>query len=391
MSRTTVLKIVLPFLVLGVGVALLMVLIFSRQAPVKDVQDFAGTLVETVTVQQRGHTVTVTATGTVQARQQAEIVAQVSGRVTWLAGEFIAGGLFEKGESLFRLEDIDYRLSVQRAEADLAAAELELARVKGQARVARDEWQRLQVGKGEPNPLVLYEPQLKNAEGRVTAAKAALRQAGIDLQRTEVRAPFNCLVLSEGIGLGQYLRAGATVGTLLGTDSAEIVVPLPLDALPWLNIPRGSGKGAAATVRLSAGTIHYDWPGTLVRTLGEVDPLGRMARVVVAVADPYLRQQPATDERPPLAVGSFVDLVLQGKRLSAVSVLPRRALRDDDTVWVVDADSLLRIRPVQVLRRERESVLIGAGLRDGERVIVTALAGAADGLKVRIRAGEVGP
>lgn len=391
MSRATVLKIVLPFLVLLVGGGLLVVLISSRKAPVKEVKEFAGVLVETVTVKHREHTVTVAATGTVQARQQAEIVAQVSGRVTLLADEFIAGGMFEKGDILFQLEAIDYQLAVQRTEADLAAAELELAIIKGRARVARDEWKRLQVGKGDPNPLVLYEPQLKNAEGRVVAARAMLRQAGIDLQRTEVRAPFNCLVLSEGIDLGQYVRGGATVGTLLGTDSAEIVVPLPLDALPWLNIPRRGGQGAAATVSFSAGAANYHWPGRLVRTLGEVDPLGRMARVVVAVDDPYLLQQPATDERPPLAVGSFVDLELQGKSLSAVTVLPRRALRDEDTVWVVDVDSLLRIRPVQVLRRERGSVLIGDGLKDGERVIVTALAGAADGLKVRIREEEVGP
>jgi len=391
MSRTTVLKIALPFLVLLVGGAILAMLIHSRQAPVKEVQEFAGALVETVTVQYREHTVTVVATGTVQARQQTEIVAQVSGRVTFLAAEFIAGGMFKKGDILFRLEAIDYQLAIQRAEADVAAAELELAKVRGQARVARDEWQRLQVGKGDPNPLVLYEPQLKNAEGRVIAAKAALQQAGMDLQRTEVRAPFNCLVLSESIDLGQYVRGGGIVGTLLGTDTAEIVVPLPLDALPWLNIPRGGGRGAAATVVFTAGAIHYDWPGRLVRSLGEVDPLGRMARVVVAVDDPYLRQQPAADERPPLAVGSFVDLKLQGKRLPAVSILPRRALRDADTVWVVDADSLLRIRPVQVLRRERESVLVGEGLQDDERVIVTALAGAADGLKVRVHEEEVGP
>jgi multidrug resistance efflux pump len=127
----------------------------------------------------------VSATGTVQARQQAELVAQVSGRVTWLADQFVAGGLFKQGAALFRLEDVDYRLAVERAGADLAAAELALATVRSQARVAREEWQRLQVGAGEkPNPLVLYEPQLKNAEARVAAAGAALRQAEIDLQRT---------------------------------------------------------------------------------------------------------------------------------------------------------------------------------------------------------------
>ena len=191
-------------------------------------------------------------------------------------------------------------------------------------------------------------------------------------------------------GTGQYVRAGIAVGTLLGTDTAEIVVPLPVAALPWIDLPRSGGRGAAAKVHFAAGDRSYVWPGRLVRSLGEVDPLGRMARLVVAVADPYLMRRQPDDDRPALAVGSFVDLELQGKLLPAVSVIPRRALRDGDTVWLVDQDSLLQIRPVQVLRRERESVVIGDGLQDGDRVIVTALAGAADGLKVRVRGEEAG-
>lgn len=392
MSRSTLLKIVLPFLVLLVGVAVLAVLIVSRRPPAREVQEFAGALVETVSVERRAHVVTVSATGIVQARQQAELVVQVSGQVTWLADQFVAGGLFEQGASLFRLEDVDYRLAVERAGAELAAAELALATVRSQARVAREEWQRLQAGAGEePNPLVLYEPQLKNAEARVAAARAALRQAEIDLQRTEVRAPFNALVRSETIDLGQYLRSGSSVGTLLGTDKVEIVVPLPLEALGWVKVPRQGGRGSAVKVRLAVGESSYSWSGRVVRTLGEVDPLGRMVRVVVAVDDPYLLRGNVADGRPPLAIGSFVEVALQGRRLPEVGIIPRRALRDGDTVWLADDDSRLRIRPVQVLRREQETIIVGDGLQGGERVIVSALSGAADGLKVRVREEEAGP
>jgi multidrug efflux pump subunit AcrA (membrane-fusion protein) len=200
-----------------------------------------------------------------------------------------------------------------------------------------------------------------------------------------VRAPFNALVRSETIDLGQYLRSGSSVGTLLGTDTVEIVVPLPLEALSWVTVPRQGGRGSAAEIRLPVGERNYSWPGRVVRTLGEVDPLGRMVRVVVAVDDPYLLGGRISDSRPPLAVGSFVEVALQGRRLPSAAIIPRRALREEDTVWLADDDSLLRIRSVQVLRREQETVIIGDGLQDGERVIVSSLSGAADGLKVRVR------
>lgn len=392
MSRTTLLKIFLPLLVLLFGAAVMAVLIVSRRPPVKEKHEFAGILVETVPVKRQEHQVTVVATGTVQARQQADLVAQVSGKVIWLSEEFIAGGLFEKGELLFRLEDVDYRLAVDRAAADLAAAELELATVRSQARVAREEWERLQAGQGkEPNPLVLYHPQLKNAEARVAAAKALLNQARIDLQRTEFRAPFNGLVRSENIDLGQFVRSGTTIGTLLGTDDVEIVVPLPLDALEWIEVPRKDGKGSAVMVSMAVGERSYSWPGRVVRTLGEVDPLGRMTRVVVGVKDPYLQGEEFTDGRPPLAVGSFVELQLLGRRLADVALIPRRALRDGNMVWLADEAMQLRIRPVEVLRRQVDRVVIGEGLKNGEQVVVSTLSGAADGLKLRVRGEDNKP
>jgi len=391
MSKAGYLKIILPIVVLLIGMAGAGLMMKSRRPPEKAQREFAGVLVETVAVKREQHQVTVAATGTVQARRRAMLAPQVSGRVTAIADEFIAGGFFREGETLFELEKVDYRLAVEQAEADLAKADLDLALERGRARVAKDEWQRLQAGNGAPNPLVVYEPQLKNAEARVGAARATLAQARINLERTMVKAPFNCLLLDEDIDLGQYVRAGNTVATVIGTDLVEIVVPLPLAELSWLDIPRDGKGGAAATVQFAAGDQTFSWPGRLVRALGEVDPRGRMARVVIDVDDPYLLQQQSADERPPLAVGMFVDVLLQGQRMEQVAVVPRRALRDGDTVWLADRDGRLRIRAVEVLRREKDSVLIGDGLQDGERLIVSAVAGAADGLKVRLHVEEAAP
>ncbi|PLX85495.1 MAG: efflux RND transporter periplasmic adaptor subunit [Desulfuromonas sp.] len=385
-AKNKFVRIALPLIILIVGFVGMRTLINSRQAPQKTTPEHPGVLAEVIAVESRERQIRVSATGTVQARQEASITPQVSGRVTGLSPDFVAGGFFRKGDLLFDIEAVDYQLAVDRAQAALAKTEYDLATVESQARVARQEWDRLTLeDKGEPPPLALYEPQMKNAQAAVDAARAALEQSRLDLKRTRVYAPFNCRVRSEQADLGQYVRAGEGVAVIAGTDSAEVVVPLPLEELQWLNIPGpGSGQaGSPARVRMNVGGSTSDWEGRVVRSLGEVDARGRMARVVVAVTDPYGMEETAMPGRPALAVGMFVDVTLEGETLPSVIALPRRALHEGSTVWVADDKNLLRFRTVEVLRLEQDEVLIAGGLENGARVVLTVLPGAADGMRVR--------
>lgn len=392
-TKTKRIKALLPLLLLAAGVLAAGALMASRPEPKKESPENPGALVETVAVVRGDRQVQVHGTGTVQARQRVEIAAQVSGRVAEIAPRLVSGGFVGKGDRLFLIEDADYRLAVDKARAALAKAEYDLAVVEGQARVARGEWERLDPagGKEGANPLVLYEPQLANARASLLSARAALRQAELDLERTAVHAPFAGVVLSEAVDIGQYVRAGNPVAVLAGTGQAEIVVPLPLNELGWLRIPRPGSERAAsrATVRLSTGGRVYEWPGRVVRSLGEVDPQGRMARIVVAVDDPYGLASRRAD-RLDLAVGSFVQVVLHGRTLGDVAVLPASALRDGEKVWLMN-DRHLKIRPVEVIHRARDEVVIGSGLQEGERVVLTNVAGAAEGMKLRPVGGTAVP
>jgi len=176
---------------------------------------------------------------------------------------------FPSGDLLFEIEAVDYQLAVVRARAVQAQAELELAKVESSALVARREWEGLVMNnpvtdKNEkPNPLVLYEPQIKKARADVAAAGAALKQAELDLQRTRIYAPFDCRVRSEGIEAGQYVRAGSSVAVLAGTETAEIVVPLSLEELQWLRVPRqgSEDKGSPAKVRIRVGKKIFQLAG----------------------------------------------------------------------------------------------------------------------------------
>ncbi len=243
-AKHTLLKIVIPLVVLLVGFGVMRFLITSRSVPQKTARQNPGALVEVIQAVKQDKRIEVFGTGTVQPEQEVSITMQVSGLVEKMAPDFVAGGFFRQGELLFSVESVDYELAVERSKAALIRAENEITVVESKAQVARREWQLLNKDKDrKPNPLVVYEPQLQDARANRDSVAAALKQAELELARTEVRAPFNCLVRAEEIGIGKYVRTGNTVATVASIDAAEIIVPLSLDELQWLTVP-DQGKAA---------------------------------------------------------------------------------------------------------------------------------------------------
>jgi RND family efflux transporter MFP subunit len=365
-------------------------LISSRKEPPKEEKKDLGALVEVVTVNQQARQVTVSGTGTVQAAQEISIVPQVSGEVLYVAPSLVEGGFFQKDDILFRIDDTDYRLELEKAKATEAQAELNLATIESRARIARAEWERLKKDEEEtPNPLVVYEPQLKTAKAEIASARSAIKLAELNLKRTEIHAPFNCRVRSESIDFGQYIVAGKSFAIIAGTDTSEVVVPLPLEELQWFAVPtQGSDENvSSALIHMDINGKDYKWRGRIIRSPGEVDTASRMTKVVIEVKDPYNLLNKG-ENRQELIAGAFVDVEIKGTVLDNVFSIPRSAIRVGPQVWVADQDNLLRIRKVTIARHERDHVLVRNGLKDGERIILTTLSGAAEGMKIRVEKQE---
>lgn len=384
-------KVILPIVVIVIAVAVTIVLVKLRQPPRQQDSPFLGPLVDYLVVSSADRQIIVQGTGTVEPRNEIRIAPQVSGRVSEIAPQMISGGFFRKGEQMFAIEAVDYHLAIDLARASLAQAELELAKTTSLAGVARREWQNLTDGAGQPDPLAGYEPQLKSARAQLSAATAAVSQAELNLQRTRIQAPFNGFIRSEQVDIGQFLGMGVAVATITGTDQAEVIVPVPLEDLTWLQVPdRGGAKhGSSASVMLQVGARLSRWQGQVVRVLGDIDPRSRMARVVVAVEDPYAKAKVGGDVLDELRPGMFVNVELSGHLQPDIAAIPRGALRDNETAWVVDGENRLRMRKLEILRRERDEILLTGGLTAGDKVILTNLSGAADGMLLRPQLQEI--
>jgi RND family efflux transporter MFP subunit len=365
------------------GIVIMMILIATRSAPTKEERRDPGVLVQLLKAEKVNKKIKVKGTGTVDATMEITVVPQVSGRVTRLSPNLVEGGFFKKGETLFEIDDTDYILALERALAAKAKAEYELAEVEGQANIARTEWELIKSEEdAAPDPLLLYEPQLKNARASLASAMATVRQAEVDLERTKVSAAFNGRIRSENIDIGQFVMKGSAVAVLSGTDRAEIRVPLTLDEIQWLSVPRqGEGqKGSKAVVQMEAGNEVFNWHGEVVRSTEEVDAKSRMVEVVVEIDDPYGLKKGNT---PALMTGSFVTVIFEGKTLNDVFIIPRKAFHDNSTVWVMDKENKLLIKKVVPVKIEKTEVIINEGLAEGDMVVLTNITGAANGMKLR--------
>ena len=378
MLKKRILQILVSLLILLGGVAGLYGLRAGKPAQENEVVAVPAPVVQVATAELGAHTVRISGQGTVRPLLNAQLVAQVSGRVVYTASRLVNGGAFKAGDELLQIDPIDYELAVTLAAARVGDAEAKYALAQEESEAAIQEWRDLNPGIETPD-LVARKPQLSAARAKLEAEEADYRKALLQLERTRLKAPFDGVVSAKMVDIGQYVTPGESVATLYGTEAVEIVLPLESKHLQWFHVPGftgGDDEGAHATVRVNIAGQVREWPGRVMRAEGRIDEKTRLINVVVRVEEPYAR-------KPPLAVGLFARVEIEGRTLERAALLPRAALRTGNQVWVVDDDQRLRFRSVQVARVAKEGVLVEAGLESGERVMVSQLKAVTDGMKVR--------
>jgi len=372
------LKLVIPIIVVIVGIAAAAILASARKAPPRVDRPALGPLVEVLPVEVDDVPVVINGHGEVSARVTVDIVPQVAGQVVEVHPSMVAGGFFKAGEVLVVIDPRDYALAVERAQAAVARAKVTLEREQAEAEVAREEWNGLHPNE-EPSALVIREPQIRQATAEYAAAEADLSVAKLNLERTKISVPFDGVVVSENVDIGQFVGNGSRLATVYGTDVVEVRVPLESREMAWFDVPsRGGGIGASAEVSASFGGTRSMWQGRVTRMEAQVDQTSRMVHVVIEVPKPY----ETSPDHPALLPGSFVDVRIFGRTQDDVVSVPRYAVREGERVWVF-ADGKLQIRDVTVLRADRQQALISSGLEDGDLVIISSLDAVTDGMTIR--------
>ena len=365
-------------LILGAAVLVALLLVSTRPLPERREPEPVRVLVEIIEVRPEDRRVSVSGRGDVVPRRQVSLQAEIAGRVAWKNESLVDGGVVRRGEALVRLDDREQRLAVSERRADLQSARVALREEEARGRAVRRELELLgDLGeRARQNELALREPQLEAARVALEAAGSALERARLNLSRTVVEGPLDGLVREAPVSVGQYVAPQMEIASLVGTDSFWVRAALPAADAVMVE------PGARARVILTQGQPEV-YEGVVLRLLGELEPAGRLARLLVEVPDPLGLSRPGAGQRP-LLIGSFVQVEMEAGVFEDVFVLPRRALRQGNEVFVKDDDGRLRIREVTIAWSDREEVLVSSGLEPGERAIVSRLPGGVEGMLLRV-------
>ncbi|NQZ90536.1 MAG: efflux RND transporter periplasmic adaptor subunit [Colwellia sp.] len=381
MTRTK--QIIVPIAILAAGILLFIGFSSMKKPPEEKAEVDNTPIVAVEEIHVAPMNLTVNSYGVVKPKYETELVAQISGEVVELAEVFVRGGFVEKNQLLARIDPNDYQAALIEAEATIASARAALEKERAQGQVAEREWKR--ITDSSPTELSLRKPQLAQELARVKSAQASVLRAKRNLERTEIRAPYDAMIESRMVGLGSFVSTGSKVGKLLGTDIAEIRLPIADNQLQFL-----AEQGENAQVNL-IGTYagkRVIWPAKIARSEGVVDNKSRMSYLVAEVKDPYgLNNASHESESKPIRFGSYVTAEILGVSLESATVLPRY-LVDNSRVAILDADSKLQYVDITIARQEGSNVIVTSGLHEGDQLIVSALDYPLDGMKLSLQSSE---
>lgn len=328
-------------------------------------------VVETTTVTSGEFELPLTSEGLVETRRDTILSAQVGGRIVEVDPGFEVGARYPKDFVIARIDSVDYDAAVAQSKANLEQAKLVLVQEEARAEQAARDWKK--IGGDRPaSDLVLRKPFVASAEANVKAAQAALEKAIEDLARTAIKAPFDCRVRSVNLNLGATVAPGGQLGTIY--DPEALLIRLPFSLSDYARIP----KAPTITLHTEINGIRYQWEADLLWELGEVDQQTLSAYVLAEI-------KPKEEERgkfrlPP--AGVFLKADLRGAVLTGVVKVPRKAIRGQNKVYVLDQESRLAPRELTIAHRGVNDVYVTKGIEAGEKVIETRIELPVTGMKL---------
>ncbi len=376
-------RLLLPLLIVIAGAVATRGLIGLRSVAARKPAKAAAPSVNVIEVVEASAPAMIVANGLVKPAMEVTIQPEVNGRIVWVSPSLVPGGRVARGQLLAKIDRRDYELIIRQEESRVRKAELELELEAGRQKIAKREWELLgQPTSGAAPDLALRKPHFAVAKWNLDAAQSGLERSKLSLERTELRAPFNAVVMSEHVEKGQLVGPATKAAHLIGTDRARVEVSVPVERLGVIEIPdvnAETGSKVAVSHILGDGS-RIEREGRIVTLIGELGSLTRMAQLLVDVAAPF-----ATDGGTPLLPGAYVEVTISGRQLKDTYRLPRVAVHQNAAVWAVVDDRLVR-RAIEVLWGDGEHAFVRGAIGPGDRVVTTLPALPIDGMTVQVAA-----
>ena len=322
----------------------------------------------------------ISSNGTTTPLTQTVLTAEVGGEVIYRSKKFSEGSSVIEGEILAKIDDTDLQLQYKNALLQLANAEVQHSLQLAEAEVAKEAWEK--IGDGVASDLTLKKPQLKQAEALLEVAKAQVSSAEKKLNKTEIVAPYAGRIQSVNIDLGTTIIPGQPVGSLYTSSEIEVTLAVKDNDLQFLSIPMDGRKldpseQALVEIRSFYKGKNQTWIGRLERVDGVIDPVTRMINLIAVFKNDFIET-----DKPNLPIGLFVEAQIDGIILKDIYSIPVNAISENNEVYIVNNDNELESRQLSILKKYSDFVIVKDGLKAGERIVISKLSTASNGIKV---------
>ena len=322
----------------------------------------------------------ISSNGTTTPLTQTVLTAEVGGEVIYRSKKFSEGSSVIEGEILAKIDDTDLQLQYKNALLQLANAEVQHSLQLAEAEVAKEAWEK--IGDGVASDLTLKKPQLKQAEALLEVAKAQVSSAEKKLNKTEIVAPYAGRIQSVNIDLGTTIIPGQPVGALYTSSEVEVTLAVKDNDLQFLSIPMdgrklGPSEQALVEIKSFYKGKNQTWIGRLERVDGVIDPVTRMINLIAVFKNDFIET-----DKPNLPIGLFVEAQIDGIILKDIFSIPVNAISENNEVYIVNNDNELVSRQLSILKKYSDFVIVKDGLKAGERIVISKLSTASNGIKV---------
>ncbi|WP_118846921.1 multidrug efflux RND transporter periplasmic adaptor subunit MtrC [Neisseria lactamica] len=324
-------------------------------------------VVGVVTVHPQTVALTVELPGRLESLRTADVRAQVGGIIQKRL--FQEGSYVRAGQPLYQIDSSTYEASLESARAQLATAQATLAKADADlARykplVAADA-----ISKQEYDAAVTAK---RSAEAGVKAAQAAIKSAGISLNRSRITAPISGFIGQSKVSEGTLLNAGDTtvLATIRQTNPMYMNVTQSASEVMKLRQQVAEGKLLAADGAIAVG-IKFD-DGTVYPEKGRLlfaDPT-----VDESTGQITLRAAVPNDQNI-LMPGLYVRVLMDQVAVDNAFIVPQQAVTrgTKDTVMIVNAQGGMEPREVTVAQQQGANWIVTSGLKDGDKVVVEGI------------------
>jgi multidrug efflux system membrane fusion protein len=328
-----------------------------------------GFPVEVAPVEARKVEYAIFAVGSVEAFEQVQVTARVSGAVERV--RFSEGSPVAKGAVLAEIDPDRYRIAVEGARATLDRAEA--AEPDAKASLAR----RQTLNAATPRlvadeDLEAYQTRARVVVAEVAQARAALQLAEVNLRDAYVRAPVAGVIQTRTVQTGQFVQPGTVLATLLRREPLLLKCEVPEQEAPRLQ------TGMPATFRVAGSTAEHT--AVISHVAGAASASSRMVSVIARIED---------KGDGALRPGAFAEVRVRTGQASEAPHIPRTAIRPSERgflAFVVEGE-VARERVLALgMRTEDGWVEVRSGLKAGESLVVRGAEALKEGARVRLDA-----